>query len=132
MSVTLTFPPALHSLDMIPAFDAAEAEQEVVTRNTLVLPSDADSRWQASTTIAAQDLWTKVPATWATPGQLDAGRKTAISDFASALGWKSSATAAAGTWTMPSGWNTCPKKLGSAFKQNAFACPGIATGITVA
>ena len=114
---------------MIPAFDVAEAELEVVTENTLASIGDADSGWQLASTTSQVDLWSQVPATWASPHLKEVGRKAALADFAGALGWKNSA--GTGAWTMQTGWVTYPKKLVNAFKQNAFACPGMAKGIAV-
>ena len=128
MSVTLTFPPALHSLDPIPAFDVEQAELEIVTEDSLAAIAAADPGWQpAPASSPPQDLWTQVPATWTSPSLKDAGRTAAITDFASVLGWKASDGKSAST--MQKGWNTYPKKLVSAFKQNAFACPGMAKGL---
>ena len=133
MSVALTFPPALHSLDTIPAFDVEQAELSTVTTDQLGPAQgppigDADPAWPpAPASSPPQDLWTQVPATWTSPSLKDAGRTAAITDFASVLGWKASDGKSA--WTMQKGWNTYPKKLVSAFKQNAFACPGMAKGL---
>ena len=123
MAVTITFPPALHSIDAIPAFDVEDAELEDVGGDHKLLAMDPPSdAWQPGVDAGAEpSLWTRVPAMWAAPTAGESGRAAVISSAAKMLGWKT-----VGSWQKAA---SVPRKFVTGFKDNAFACPMMAKGM---